>query len=283
MFAKKDVAEYYNTTQNHYEKWWKLTSHLSLHYGIWEANTSNFGEAVENTNRIMLKASHIQPTDCVLDAGCGVGGAAFFIHENTKAHVTGISLSEKQLQTARHMIAERGEMDHITFELKDFTQTGFQDASFDVVWACESVCHAEKKDAFIKECFRVLKPGGRLILCDFFIRKDSQEDPNQWIKKWGNTWAVPDFVSLDFFTQQLKEKGFETIQTTDYTSQVTKSARRMYYASLLGAIPSECYNLFHPRVSRFAKTHYKCGYYQYKALKKDLWRYQMVLAVKPNA
>ena len=54
----------------------------------------------------------------------------------------------------------------------------------------------------------------------------------------------------------------------------------MYHTSIIGALPSEIYNLFHPKVSRFAKTHYKCGYYQYKALKEGLWKYWIMLAVK---
>jgi hypothetical protein len=54
----------------------------------------------------------------------------------------------------------------------------------------------------------------------------------------------------------------------------------MYLSSLAGALPSEIYNLFHPEVTRFAKTHYKSGYYQYKALMAGLWRYVIVLAVK---
>jgi len=54
----------------------------------------------------------------------------------------------------------------------------------------------------------------------------------------------------------------------------------MYVSSIAGALPSGIYNLFHPKVSRFAKKHYKSGYYQYKALKGGLWRYIIILAVK---
>ena len=41
MFTTDDVAEYYNTTHSHYEKWWNLKEGLSLHYGIWFKNTKN--------------------------------------------------------------------------------------------------------------------------------------------------------------------------------------------------------------------------------------------------
>ena len=54
----------------------------------------------------------------------------------------------------------------------------------------------------------------------------------------------------------------------------------MYYAALLGALPSELYNLSHPNVSRFAKVHYKSGLYQYKALKRGLWKYMVFCAEK---
>jgi len=53
----------------------------------------------------------------------------------------------------------------------------------------------------------------------------------------------------------------------------------MYQSAILGAIPSMVYNLFYS-TSRFAKNHYKSGYYQYKALKKGLWNYQVLLFQK---
>ena len=79
MFSTKDVAEYYDSTQLHYENWWSLKSNLSLHYGMWEERTKTFSESLKNTNEVLLKISGILETVKVLDAGCGFGGAAFFI------------------------------------------------------------------------------------------------------------------------------------------------------------------------------------------------------------
>ena len=98
--------------------------------------------------------------------------------------------------------------------------------------------------------------------------------------KWKNTWAIPDFVSEDFFKKHLKKKGFNEINSWDYTENIKKGAKRMYYASFLGAIPSGVYSIFNPKVSKYASNHYKCGYYQYKALKSNLWKYNMILAIK---
>jgi len=280
MFTQKDVAEYYDTTQIHYEKWWNLRKHLSLHYGIWDENTKTFGASIMNTNNLLLQSSNISDSDEVLDAGCGVGGAAIFINKHTNAKVTGISLSQKQISIAKEIVSKNDMTGKVEFHLMDFINTTFPSESFDVIWACESVCQVSNKIDFIEESFRLLKKGGRLIMCDFFLTDKNKEDKHHWIDKWKTTWAVPNFVSADFFKINLKHRGFHTIKSWDYTENVKKSARRMYYASLLGAIPSEVYNLFHPNVSKFAKNHYKCGYYQFKALNKNLWKYNMILAVK---
>ncbi len=280
MFSNNDIAEYYDTTQNHYEKWWDLKKHHSLHYGIWDKSTRTFGDALENTNRQLFQAAGIQPTDKVLDAGCGVGGAAFFIHGTAGAEVNGISLSEMQVSQANAMAGEKGVSDKVKFHVMDFTKTDFPDESFDVVWACESVCHAAEKADFIKESYRLLKKGGRLVLFDFFLTKKGVEDSSKWIDKWKRTWAVPDFVTKEYFMDKARESGFAEVNHQDYTSNIRKSARRMLYGSMLGVTFAEGYALLHPKVSRFARDHYKCGYYQYRALNHDLWRYQLIKAVK---
>lgn len=280
MFAQRDVAEYYNTTQNHYLKWWNLKKNLSLHYGIWEKGTKSFSESLVNTNKIMMELASISQSDKVLDAGCGVGGAAIFITTNVDASVIGITLSEKQVEFAQYHAKERKLDDRISFEQMDYTNTTYPNESFDTVWACESISSAQDKVAFIKEAYRILKKDGKLILSDFFASKDDQEDKHKWMRKWGKTWSISQFVSSDYFSEQLTKQGFSVLKNFDYTSKIKKSAKRIYYASLLGAIPSWIYNASHPNVSRFAKTHYLSGYYQYKALKVHLWQYHIILAIK---
>lgn len=282
MFTEKDVAEYYNTTQVHYKRWWNLKKGLSLHYGIWEDDIKNFTDSIINTNKILMNLAKIEESDQVLDAGCGVGGAAIFLTKTKNAKVTGISLSQKQIDFATAAAQERGLQDKVDFSLMDYTQTSFPNESFDVIWACESISSAPDKMLFIKEAYRLLKKGGRLILSDFFLTSDDQVDRSDWIKKWGSTWGISNFVSSNLFVDGLDDMGFINTQIFDYTSKIEKSAKRMYYTSLLGFFPSELYNLLHPKVSQFAKTHYKCGYYQYKGLKENLWQYKVVLSVKKN-
>lgn len=280
MFTQKEVADYYNTTLNHYEKWWNLRTNLSLHYGIWEKDTRSFADSLANTNRILAELSAIKETDSILDAGCGVGGAAMYLANTYGNTATGITLSEKQVDYASHRARERELGDKVSFQVMDYTQTSFEASSFDVVWACESVSSAQDKAAFIREAYRLLKKGGRLIMSDFFLTSEIQQDKNGWIRKWIDTWGITDLVTTEYFVNELLATGFHVQENMDYTYKIKKSAKRLYNSSLLGALPSELYNLFHPGVSRFAKTHYKGGYYQWKALKEGLWKYGIVLAYK---
>ena len=275
-----NVSEYYDTTLSHYRKWWKLDQNLSLHYGIWSEGVNSFTESLINTNRILMKVCKISESDSVLDAGCGVGGAAMFLNKEKNCRVTGISLSQKQVDFANSAIKEQSLTNEISFHVMDYTQTDFDEESFDVIWACESVCHAHDKRAFLREAFRLLKKGGRLILSDFFISDQNQDDPDNLIKKWSELWGVPGLVTPKYFEEKCTEESFKEVQSFDYTDKILKTSKRLYYASLSGAIPSEIYNLFHPAVSRYAKKHYLSGYYQYKALKRNLWRYVIFLAIK---
>ncbi len=280
MYNTNDIGNYYNTTQVHYEQWWDLNKSFSLHYGIWEEDTKNFKEALANTNKVLMELAEINSSSKVLDAGCGVGGAAVFINEQNGARVTGITLSQKQLDSANKLVKEKGLIDMVNFKLMDYTQTSFPDESFDVIWACESVCHSPEPKKFITEAHRLLRKGGRLVICDFFKTSEDQIDKNDWLQKWCNTWAVTKLTTSAHFKKDMEESGFKNIKVLDYTSKIQKSAKRMYYASLMAVMPSEIYKLINPRVSKFARNHYKCGLYQYKALKADLWKYKIILTIK---
>ncbi len=78
----------------------------------------------------------------------------------------------------------------ISFDNQDFTKTTFSDNSFDIVWACESSYYANPKELFIQEVNRLLKPGGKLILSDYFLTEAGLTDQDDHLKNWAKTWAI---------------------------------------------------------------------------------------------
>jgi cyclopropane fatty-acyl-phospholipid synthase-like methyltransferase len=278
LFTNRDIADYYNQTQDHYEQWWKLKKAMAVHYGVWYKDTRSFLEALNNTNKAMLDFSGVSKNQRVLDAGCGVGGSCFFLAQSSQSIVTGITLSEKQLSFANKQLVRLGLEKSVDFKLEDYSMTSFPDQEFDMIWAIESLTSAQDKAKFVKEANRILKPGGSLVMADYF-KVDGIPDPNQWIEKWRKTWSLAPILTQHEFISIMEKDGLQFDKLMDLTREITPTSRRMYYAALAGAIPTMIYNAIH-NTSRFAKIHYKSGIYQYRALREDLWRYQLLRFVK---
>ena len=154
---KQAIATWYDESSPLYRYFWYLNSDsFALHYGFWDKKTKHIGDALQNTNKVMAKQANITQNDRVLDAGCGIGGSVLWLAKYKKADVVGISISVKQIEKAKKL-AKQAKVDHlVSFSVIDYLQTGFPNESFDVVWAIESVCHAEKKEDFLEEAYRVL-------------------------------------------------------------------------------------------------------------------------------
>jgi len=279
VFTNRDIADYYNQTLQHYQQWWQLDKALAVHYGVWLPNTHSFREALKNTNIEMAKLAGIVEGSRVLDAGCGVGGSSFFLAEAYGCQVTGVTLSEKQLAYAQEQNLLLGWQHVVDFKLEDYTRTSLPSADLDLIWAIESLTSAPDKKKFALEAYRLLKPGGVLVVADYY-QVEGKPDPDQWLEKWRRTWSLAPFIPESSFVEDMACAGLVLEESLDFTKEITPTARRMYYASLAATLPSLIYDALF-KASRFSRTHYKSGIFQYKALKKGLWEYKMMKFRKP--
>jgi len=278
-FTNKEIADYYDQTVTHYRTLWDLNHSLAIHYGIWEPGIKTFRQSLENTNRVLAEKAGVRKTDYVLDAGCGVGGSAIYLAKRFNCRVKGITISEKQVRQANENAGKHDLSSLLSFENKDYCNTGYDNKSFTLIWALESIGTAADKKAFIKESYRILKPGGHLILADYFKTGNLNTDNNRIIKSWLNNWAISDLDTVEDFRNKLREAGYKNIIIGDYTKNIMSSSRRMYLISFPGYITIKLYNIFY-NATPFSRTHYKASLNQYRALKRGYWRYNIILAEK---
>jgi tocopherol O-methyltransferase len=275
QFSNTEIANYYDFTRSHYSLFWRLDECRSLHYGYWDDSTRSFSEALMHINAVMAKAAEIGDGMNILDAGCGEGGSVAWLATHFASEVIGITLSEKQMLNGNAFLKSKG-LSNARMEVQDFTATNFPSNTFDVVWAIESVSHAEEKQKFLNEMFRILKPGGKIILADFFAVKEMQGEDLHAMQSWAHAWAVPAFEEKNTFLQKAKLAGFDSIEAKDISTHVERSVKRLYRMFYFGWLGSKVYNLFHPKTSAAGKANVYSAYWQYVAFKKGLWKYQLI-------
>lgn len=104
----------------------------------------------------------------VLDIATGTGDMALRAYKMLEPQqVTGVDISAQMLEVGRQKIAKEGLSNRITLELGDSENLQFPDNRFDAAMAAFGVRNFENLEKGLSEMYRVLKPGGQLLIIEF--------------------------------------------------------------------------------------------------------------------
>lgn len=119
------------------------------------------------SNRALFELADIAPNHRILDVGCGAGGALVLAAEVVgEENVAGADPTSALAGTARRRLPDA------RIEVAPAEALPFDDASFTLVWTIASHHHWRDSRTGLNEIFRVLEPGGRLLLAEHRTKRD---------------------------------------------------------------------------------------------------------------
>jgi ubiquinone/menaquinone biosynthesis C-methylase UbiE len=175
-------------------------------FGYWLPSTRNGVEACNNLVDKLLEPIG-EKRGTILDVACGQGGTTKRLTEYFEpANVTAINISEHQIERAQANVPG------CRFLVMNATELGFADASFDNLICVEAAFHFDTREQFLREAFRVLKPGGWLVLSDILLKKPPKVAD----------YPVANFLHEVEYRELLERLGFDHVQ-------MREALRQTYY------------------------------------------------------
>lgn len=173
---------------------------------------AGFGDAT----RHLLDRLALQPTDRLLDVGCGIGGPARMAAARHGCSVTGVDLSPDFVDAARSLTATVGPSELVEFRLVDGAGLGVDDGAFDAAMLVHVGMNIPDKDTVFGQVRRALRDGGRFAVFEQMRVGDGELPyPLPWAEDARSSFVA----SPDEYAGALAAAGFAVLSTDDRTAQ----------------------------------------------------------------
>lgn len=160
----------------------------------------------------------------VLEIGSGNGAAAVYLALATKVRATGLDNNEAGIGCAKALAKRKGLEDRVDFRLGNAADPlPFADNTFDAVFANDTFSLIPDRASLLRECYRVLRSGGRLLFTDPMVLVGMVTSDEIAERTWaGLSCLIPKGEN----ERLLLEAGLELLSCEDLTESVVVVARR---------------------------------------------------------
>lgn len=172
--SRRNIQAHYDLSNEFFAKW--LDPTLSYSSGVfpelakstgpsgeeWRSEASMETASLLKLERLCQKLD-LNARDHLLEIGCGWGGLAVYAAKKYGCRITGVTLSPAQLEIAQQRVEAAGLSDLVTLRLQDYRDIEGQFDKLVSVEMIEAVGH-QYQDEYFRQCCRLLKPDGRMVL-----------------------------------------------------------------------------------------------------------------------
>ncbi len=209
------VAAHYDNLDEFYRDIWGE----HLHHGLWLSGNETTEQAVRQLVEQIVDLGCIRPGYRVCDVGCGYGATARMLVKDFGAYVEGFTISKTQYDYACSLTTEQ-----TRFFCQDWLENELPVAAFDTVIAIECLSHIENKVAFFDQAFRILRPGGQIVICAWLV----SDQHGSWMKKHllepiCQEGRLPAMGSANDYRNLIHSSGLKLRAFQDISHQVWKT------------------------------------------------------------
>lgn len=164
-----------------------------------------------------MALASLKEGETVLDLGSGAGFDCFLAANRVgeKGRVIGVDMTPEMMEKAREN-ARKGDYANVEFRLGEIEHLPMADSSVDVVISNCVINLSPDKGRVFAEVFRVLKPGGRLMVSDIVILKELPDSIKDSIEAY--VGCLSGAIMRDEYIGAIKTAGFQEVRIIDETA-----------------------------------------------------------------
>lgn len=215
---------------NHYENYdvdflYSAVWGEGIHFGTYTDGQESIPDAACATRDRMMSLVDTGSANLVLEVGSGHGVTARQLAGRIGGRIVATNYAPNHNEVAIANTARAGLEHCISHGLADYHALPFFDNMFDLYWCQESFVHSTDKKRLMKEAYRVLAPGGKIIFSDQTTNRKQclPEDSERIARRHG----APDLCDAEDFAELLQTAGFEEIRISDWSSHMTKHFEKL--------------------------------------------------------
>ena len=234
--AKKTVQEYYGSLESRLG--YQLLLGGTRHFGYYDNTWWPFpvGRALRAMEAKLFTELDLRDGATVLDAGTGFGHVASYMAKKGLI-VKGVEIVDWHVEQARKHIRSQHLEDLVEITKMNYQHLEFKDATFDGAYTMETLVHASDPDLALSEFFRVLKPGGDLVLHEYeHDVEDHQSSAWKSLVRICHLAHLPALLQFRYgaLRRKLEHAGFVDIRAEDLTRN---TAPMLMFFTILAFLP----------------------------------------------
>jgi SAM-dependent methyltransferase len=219
-FSSADVRAYYEANTDAFVRHGQGGALGAIHRAVWGPGVVTREQAFRYVDDLIVReidALALARPAHVVDLGCGIGASLIYLARRRGIAGTGFTISPAQARQGSEGIAALGLSDRLRVREGDYCALPDDVEPADLVYAIESFVHGPSPERFFAEAARVLRPGGRLVICDDVRQGELSKQAARTVAQFTRGWHVNSLLTAKDWQFRAAGAGFVHVETIDLT------------------------------------------------------------------